>query len=73
MVQKGTARARRLARRPGRRRIWSKKMQDQKRATEEATQGTGVTVTQTPNNELKLDIPSDISFDTGKADIKPQM
>jgi len=53
--------------------IWSKKMQDQKRAMEEATQGTGVTVTQTPNNELRLDIPSDISFDTGKADIKPQM
>ena len=53
--------------------IWSKRMQDQKRAMEEATKGTGVTVTQTPNNELKLDIPSDISFDTGKADIKPQM
>jgi len=53
--------------------IWSKRMQDQKRAMEEATKGAGVTVTQTPNNELKLDIPSDISFDTGKDDIKPQM
>jgi outer membrane protein OmpA-like peptidoglycan-associated protein len=53
--------------------IWSKRMQEQKRAMEEATRGTGVTVTQTPNNELKLDIPSDISFDTGKSQIKPQM
>lgn len=38
-----------------------------------ATQGTGVEVTQTPNNELKLEVPSDISFDVGKADIKPQL
>ena len=53
--------------------IWSKRMQEQKRAMEDATQGTGVAVTQTPNNELKLDIPSDISFDTGRADIKPEM
>jgi len=29
--------------------IWSKRMQEQKRAMEEATRGTGVTVTQTPN------------------------
>lgn len=53
--------------------IWSKRMQEQKRAMEDATQGTGVAVTQTPDNELKLDIPSDISFDTGRADIKPDM
>lgn len=53
--------------------IWSKRMQEQKRAMEEATQGTAVAVTQTPNNELKLEIPSDISFDTGRADIKPEM
>ena len=53
--------------------IWSKRMQEQKRAMEDATKGTAVAVTQTPNNELKLDIPSDISFDTGRADIKPEM
>lgn len=53
--------------------IWSQKMQEQKRAMEEASKGTGVQVVQTPNNELKLEIPSDISFDTGKAVIKPEM
>jgi len=53
--------------------IWSKKMQEQKRAMEEATRGTGVAVTQTSDNQLKLDIPSDISFDTGKSVIKPEM
>lgn len=53
--------------------LWSQHMQEQKQAMEAATQDTGVAVTQTPNNELKLEIPSDVSFDTGKADIKPAM
>lgn len=51
--------------------IWSKKMEDQKRSMEQATQGTGVQVSQTADNRLKLEIPSDISFDTNRADIKP--
>ncbi len=53
--------------------LWSRRMEQQKQAMVAATQGTGVEVTQTPNNELKLEIPSDISFDVGKADIKPQL
>ena len=51
--------------------IWSKKMQDQKAAMEKATVGTGVAVSQTSDNRLKLDIPSDVSFDVGRAAIKP--
>ena len=51
--------------------IWSTKMEKQKREMEQATQGTGVQVSQTADNRLKLDIPSDISFDTNRADIKP--
>lgn len=51
--------------------LWSKKMEEQKRQMEQATQDTGVTVSQTNDNRLKLDIPSDISFDSGKANIKP--
>ena len=35
--------------------------------------GSGVAVTQTPDNQLKLNVPSDLSFDTGRADIKPNM
>jgi outer membrane protein OmpA-like peptidoglycan-associated protein len=53
--------------------LWSKNMQEQKAAMEQATQGTGVDVVQTPDNQLKLDIPSDISFDTGRYNIKPNM
>ena len=51
--------------------IWSKRMQDQKIAMERATAGTGVAVSQTADNRLKLDIPSDVSFDVGRAAIKP--
>ena len=51
--------------------VWSKRMEAQKKQMEEATAGTGVAVTQTADNRLKLDIPSDISFDVGRADIKP--
>ncbi|MES2945659.1 MAG: OmpA family protein [Pseudomonadota bacterium] len=50
--------------------LWSKKMQDQKVAMERATAGTGVAVSQTTDNRLKLDIPSDVSFDVGRAAIK---
>lgn len=50
--------------------IWSQNMEKQKREMEAATQGTGIAVTQTADNQLKLDIPSDISFDTGRSDIK---
>ena len=49
--------------------VWSKRQQEQKRQMEEATAGTGVAVTQTADNRLKLDIPSDISFEVGRADI----
>ncbi len=53
--------------------VWSKRMEAQKKQMEEATAGTGVAVTQTTDNRLKLEIPSDISFDSGRADIKPRL
>ena len=53
--------------------VWSKHMADKKAAMERSTQGTGVAVTQTQDNQLKLQIPSDVSFDTGRADIKSNL
>lgn len=50
--------------------IWSNRMEKQKQAMEQATAGTGVQVTQTQDNRLKLEIPADVSFDTGRSDIK---
>jgi outer membrane protein OmpA-like peptidoglycan-associated protein len=53
--------------------LWSKRMEEQKAAMEQATQGSGVSVSQTADNRLRLEIPSDISFDTGRADIKSRL
>ena len=53
--------------------LWSKHMEKQKAEMEQATQGTGVTVSQTADNRLKLDIPSDVSFDTNRYAIKPNL
>lgn len=53
--------------------LWSQRMEAQKRQMEQATQGTGIAVSQTANNELKLAIPSDAGFDTGRANIKAQL
>jgi outer membrane protein OmpA-like peptidoglycan-associated protein len=53
--------------------VWSTQMQKKKTDMEQATAGTGVAVTQTADNQLKLSIPSDISFDTGRSDIKSNL
>ena len=53
--------------------VWSKRMEAQKQAMEKATEGTGVDVTRTEDNQLKLNIPNDISFATGSAALKPEL
>ena len=53
--------------------LWSKRMEEKREALARASQGTGVDVQRTADNRLKLNVPSDVSFDTGRADIKPQM
>ena len=52
---------------------WSRYMENKKVEMERATAGTGVQVTQTPDNQLKLNIPNDISFAVGRADIEPAL
>ncbi len=53
--------------------LWSQRMEAQKRQMEQATQGTGIAVSQTADNQLKVAIPSDAGFDTGRAAIKPAL
>ena len=53
--------------------VWSRQMEDKKRQMEQATIGTGAVVTKTPDNQLKLTIPNDISFATGHYDIQPRL
>ena len=52
---------------------WSSHMESKRQQMHQATAGTGVEVTQTPDNRLKLHIPNDISFETNRADIQPRL
>ena len=53
--------------------LWSKRMEDKRIAMEQATRNTGIEVARTQDNQLRVNVPSDVSFDTGRADVKPQM
>lgn len=52
---------------------WSKYMENKKAEMQRATMGSGVAVTQTADNQLKLEVPSDISFASGRADLNPRL
>lgn len=53
--------------------VWSKRQEDRRVALEQATRGSGVDVSRTADNQLKLNIPADISFDVNSASIRPAM
>lgn len=53
--------------------LWSQRMEEKQRAMERATQGTGVEVTRTQDNQLKIEVPSDVSFAVGSASIEPRL
>ena len=53
--------------------LWSQNMQKQRAEMEQATAGTGIGVSQTTDNQLKVDMPADVAFDVGRYEIKPNM
>lgn len=53
--------------------VWSKKMEEKRIAMEQQTQGTGIDVTRTADNQLKLNIPSDSGFAVGRSAVEPQL
>ena len=53
--------------------LWSKRMEDKRKAMEKATEGTGISVARTEDNQLKVNVPSDFSFDVGRSDVKGNM
>ena len=52
---------------------WSRYMENKREQMQQATAGTGVQVTQTADNQLKLNVPNDISFATNSAAIEPRL
>jgi outer membrane protein OmpA-like peptidoglycan-associated protein len=53
--------------------LWSKRMEDKQRAMQQATAGTGIEVARTAQNELKVNVPSDVSFAVGSATLNPSL
>lgn len=53
--------------------LWSKRMEEKQRAMERATAGTGIEVAKTADNQLKVNVPSDLSFAIGRADLNPSL
>ncbi|MBX3610832.1 MAG: OmpA family protein [Hydrogenophaga sp.] len=53
--------------------IWSTRMQEQKKQMEAATVGTGIGVSQTADNRLKLEIPADAGFASGRSSLSPTL
>jgi outer membrane protein OmpA-like peptidoglycan-associated protein len=53
--------------------LWSKRMEDKRRALEQSTQGSGVAVEKTSDNRLRVNVPADVSFATGSSAISPTM
>ncbi|SEK26156.1 Outer membrane protein OmpA [Roseateles sp. YR242] len=53
--------------------LWSRQMDEKRAALERATAGTGIEVVRTDDNQLRLNVPADVSFDAGRADVKPTM
>jgi outer membrane protein OmpA-like peptidoglycan-associated protein len=53
--------------------LWSKRMEDKRRAIEKATEGSGVAVEKTSDNRLRVNVPADVTFATGSSTISPTM
>ncbi|MFN4116173.1 MAG: OmpA family protein, partial [Inhella sp.] len=53
--------------------LWSKRMEDKRKAMEAATAGTGIEVSRTTDDQLRVNVPSDLSFDIGSAALRPSL
>ena len=53
--------------------VWSKRQEERRMAMEQATRGTGVEVSRTADNQLKLNVPNDVSFDVNSATLRPEL
>ena len=53
--------------------VWSASMEKKRLALTKATADSGIAVLRSRDNQLQLNVPSDFSFDSGSAAIKPDM
>jgi outer membrane protein OmpA-like peptidoglycan-associated protein len=53
--------------------LWNDHLEKQKQQMQQATAGTNVQVTQTADNRLKINVPSDAGFATDSAQLNPKL
>jgi outer membrane protein OmpA-like peptidoglycan-associated protein len=53
--------------------LWNDHLEKQKQQMQQATAGTGVKVTQTTDNRLKINVPSDAGFGLDSAQLNPKI
>jgi len=53
--------------------LWSRHLETKRREMERATAGTGVQVSRTADDQLRLEVPADVSFATGSAALEPRL
>jgi outer membrane protein OmpA-like peptidoglycan-associated protein len=53
--------------------FWNEHLEKQKQQMQQATAGTGAQVSQTADNRLKINVPSDAGFKTGSAQLNPKL
>lgn len=53
--------------------IWSKKMEESRQKMAQASQGTGIDVSRTADNRLKLNIPADAGFDVNRSELRSSL
>jgi len=53
--------------------IWSVQMEERRQSLLQTGAGVGISVARTPDNQLKLSVPADASFDIGRSELKPAL
>ncbi|WP_431286988.1 OmpA family protein [Roseateles chitinivorans] len=53
--------------------LWTAQMEERRQALIQTGTGSGISVARTADNQLKLSVPADASFDIGRSKLKPAM
>ncbi|OWQ45691.1 hypothetical protein CDL60_17620 [Roseateles noduli] len=53
--------------------LWTAQMEERRQALIQTGTGSGISVARTADNQLKLSVPADASFDIGRSELKPAL
>ena len=53
--------------------LWTARMEERRQALIQTGTGAGISVARTADNQLKLSVPADATFDIGRSELKPAM